>query len=312
MSYSGEISTNLPVTCGGPVSVAGLATLSGGVDVAGTGVVNVAPPTAPGDAANKAYVDAQITAVTASGHPAVRLATTSALPVVAGPATLTATAPGALVVDGVAAAPGDRVLVKDQPPGSERQNGIYVVTDAGSAGAPFVLVRAADAATAAGFTLDHDVTVREGAANNNTAWATVPPLPAVVDGVSGSPVLWARAIIPSQDTFLAETIAVAAAGPALSAAVPVHIGAGGDAGVNVSSALALAGQPPGARHVVAGGATLANGAGDEWHIDFGADNFLDATGTPRRFITLTRGQSATLVSLGGGRWMNAGAGFGVL
>jgi hypothetical protein len=58
-------------------------------------------------------------------------------------ATLTLNANGALSIDGVALASGDRVLVKDQTTGS--QNGLYVVTNAGSAGAAAVLTRATDA-----------------------------------------------------------------------------------------------------------------------------------------------------------------------
>lgn len=56
--------------------------------------------------------------------------------------TLTADANGALTVDGVAAAAGMRVLVKNQVAGDD--NGIYVVTDAGSGGTPFILTRATD------------------------------------------------------------------------------------------------------------------------------------------------------------------------
>jgi len=77
------------------------------------------------------------------------LATTAALPACtyangsAGVgATLTATANGALAVDGLMVVGGDRVLVKDQA--SLQHNGAYVVTATGSGAAPFVLTRAAD------------------------------------------------------------------------------------------------------------------------------------------------------------------------
>lgn len=75
----------------------------------------------------------------------VRLATTGALPTVT-PAgtgvgkTLTKSTNGALTVDGVAAAAADLVLVKNQA--SAADNGVYTVTNPGSAGAPFVLTRA--------------------------------------------------------------------------------------------------------------------------------------------------------------------------
>jgi hypothetical protein len=58
-------------------------------------------------------------------------------------ATLTAGANAALVVDTVTAALNDRVIVKNQV--STFQNGIYTVTDAGSAGTPWVLTRTTDA-----------------------------------------------------------------------------------------------------------------------------------------------------------------------
>lgn len=51
----------------------------------------------------------------------------------------------ALVIDGVAVAANDRVLVKNQT--ATAQNGIYIVTNAGSASVAWVLTRAADANT---------------------------------------------------------------------------------------------------------------------------------------------------------------------
>jgi len=59
-------------------------------------------------------------------------------------ATLTADANGALAAqDGVSLAVGDRLVVKDQ--GTDLENGVYVVTDLGSAGTPWVMARAGDA-----------------------------------------------------------------------------------------------------------------------------------------------------------------------
>ncbi len=61
---------------------------------------------------------------------------------------LTADVNGALpAIDGVAVAVGDRVLVKDEGGGTDPRNGIYEVTDLGSAGTPWVLTRTADANT---------------------------------------------------------------------------------------------------------------------------------------------------------------------
>lgn len=83
---------------------------------------------------------------------AVRLATATALPANTYDngadgvgATLTADANGALTVDGVAAAAGNRILVQDEV--DETHNGPYVVTNAGAAGAAYVLTRTTDGDT---------------------------------------------------------------------------------------------------------------------------------------------------------------------
>lgn len=57
--------------------------------------------------------------------------------------TLTFSVNGALTIDGVSLSAGDRVLVKDQT--DAKQNGIYVVTNAGSPSSAAVLTRATDA-----------------------------------------------------------------------------------------------------------------------------------------------------------------------
>ena len=57
-------------------------------------------------------------------------------------ATLTATANGAIVVDGVTLSAGNRVMVNDQL--NQIENGVYVVTDAGNVTAPYILTRSSD------------------------------------------------------------------------------------------------------------------------------------------------------------------------
>jgi hypothetical protein len=67
-------------------------------------------------------------------------------------ATLTATANGAFpTVDGVTIPLGGRVLVKDEA--AQANNGIYVLTQVGNAGVPWILTRAADFDTAAEMTV---------------------------------------------------------------------------------------------------------------------------------------------------------------
>lgn len=98
----------------------------------------------------------------------VRLATAAALPACTAAGTgatktLTADAVGALTVDGVAVALGNRILVKDQVAGKD--NGIYTVTTLGTGAVKFVLTRAADANTSAEVTPGLTVPVEEGTAN---------------------------------------------------------------------------------------------------------------------------------------------------
>lgn len=57
-------------------------------------------------------------------------------------ATLTAAAPGALVIDGVSVGTASRVLVKNQS--SSIENGVYVVTNPGNVSTAWVLMRASD------------------------------------------------------------------------------------------------------------------------------------------------------------------------
>jgi hypothetical protein len=112
-----------------------------------TGEVIVPTPVNPSDAVTKAYADALSQGLTVK--PSVQVATTAALPsntYANGSsgigATLTATANGALTVDGVAVEAGDRVLVMNEA--TAANNGIYTATQPGSSSTPYVLTRTAD------------------------------------------------------------------------------------------------------------------------------------------------------------------------
>lgn len=118
-----------------------------------------------------------------------RVATTAALPSTAAiiysngtagvGATLTRGENGALGnIDGVSLAVGDRILVKNQSAGA--QNGLYVVTDLGSGGTPYILTRTTDADQAAEYATGLSVLVNEGTVsanlwyqNTNTAAVTM-------------------------------------------------------------------------------------------------------------------------------------------
>jgi hypothetical protein len=137
------------------------------------------------DIVNKQYADA-----IASGihfHEAVALATTAALPAntynngTSGVgATLTANANGALSVDSTLTVVSERILVKNEAAGAN--NGVYVVTQVGSAGTPYILTRATDF-DSVGTGVDQIdegdfFLVTSGTANLNTAWVqqTAPPI----------------------------------------------------------------------------------------------------------------------------------------
>ena len=139
------------------------------------------------DIVNKQYADA-----IASGihfHEAVELATTAALPAntynngTGGVgATLTANANGALSVDSTLTVAGNRILVKNEVAGAN--NGVYVVTQVGSGGAPYILTRATDF-DSVGTGVDQIdegdfFLVTSGTVNVNTAWVQQTPPPITI------------------------------------------------------------------------------------------------------------------------------------
>ena len=163
-------------------------TLSGGGEVLGL----PATPSSSDAAASKAYVESYAASV-ASGldvKKSVTLATNAALAAVTYAngtsgvgATLTADSNGALSVDSVAVVAGDRILVKDQVAGI--QNGIYVVTDAGAIGDPFILTRATDADTGGAngeLTPGAFTFVEKGTVNADTGWVLSSPDSAITMG----------------------------------------------------------------------------------------------------------------------------------
>jgi len=144
-------------------------------------------PVSNTDIVNKQYADA-----IASGihfHEAVELATTAALPAntynngTSGVgATLTANANGALSVDSTLTVVGYRVLVKNEV--TQANNGVYVVTQVGSAGTPYILTRATDF-DSVGTGVDQIdegdfFLVTSGTANVNTAWVQQTPPPITI------------------------------------------------------------------------------------------------------------------------------------
>lgn len=140
----------------------------------GAGLISsTGTPTQDAHLTTKKYVDdvAQGLDVKASAH----VATTAALPAstynngTSGVgATITADAFGALTIDGHALAQGESVLVKNQAAGL--QNGLYSVTSAGAADAPFILTRRIDADSGTELSSGSFVFIEQGTANSSTGW----------------------------------------------------------------------------------------------------------------------------------------------
>jgi len=177
-AYQNEAGTQVVQTAFGAITATSAALTTGTITTA---------PVSNTDIVNKQYADA-----IASGihfHEAVELATTAALPAntynngASGVgATLTANANGALTVDSVLTVVGYRVLVKNQV--TQANNGVYTVTQVGSAGTPYILTRATDFDTAGSGVNQIDegdfFLVTSGTVNANTAWVQQTPPPIVV------------------------------------------------------------------------------------------------------------------------------------
>ena len=117
---------------------------------------------------NKTYVDSVANGLDVKKS--VRVATTANLAATYNNSngTLTATANGAISVDGVTLSTNDRVLVKDQSDAVE--NGFYLVTNTGGASAAFVLTRTPDANDADELTGGAFTFVEQGSTNADNGY----------------------------------------------------------------------------------------------------------------------------------------------
>ena len=153
-----------------------------------TGTISTDPVNGT-DIVNKNYVDS-----VASGlnfHDACEYATAAALATYIYDngssgvgATITATANGALSIDGSTPAVDNRILVKDEAGANAPYNGIYTVTQVGDGTSPFILTRATDFDTAGTGANQIDagdfVYIIGGSTNANSSWVQQTPLPITV------------------------------------------------------------------------------------------------------------------------------------
>ena len=151
-----------------------------------SGTITTAP-TSGTDIVNKTYADAIASGI--NFHQSCLLATTTALAAntynngTSGVgATLTANANGALSVDSVLVAATNRILVKNEA--TQANNGVYTVTQTGSAGAPYILTRATDFDSAGTGVDQIDAgdffLITAGSTLANTSWVQQTPLPITV------------------------------------------------------------------------------------------------------------------------------------
>jgi hypothetical protein len=155
-TYVGSASGNKKIGAETFLPLAG-GTLTGALTLSGA-------PTQDLHAATKAYVDAARTGLNVKA--ACRLATAAALAThTRTDNVLTASANGALSVDGVSPVLNDRILVKTEGSGTHLENGIYFLSQLGDGSNPWKLTRAADADESAEVTAGAFVFVAEGTAN---------------------------------------------------------------------------------------------------------------------------------------------------
>ena len=191
LTLSGTVTTAGNLTLGGAIT--GFATSGANTDITSvtltTGTITTAPSSS-NDIVNKSYADSIAAGV--NFHPACQYATTAALPTntynngsSGVGATLTAVAVGTLTIDSYTLVIGDvgkRLLIKNEV--TQANNGVYTLTQAGTALLPYILTRATDYDTSGSGTNEVDqgdyILVISGAVNANTSWVQQTPLPITI------------------------------------------------------------------------------------------------------------------------------------
>jgi len=191
LTLTGTVTDSGSLTLGGAIT--GFATSGANTNLTSvaltTGTVSTAPSSST-DIVNKSYADSIASGV--NFHAAVQYATTAALPAntynngTSGVgATLTANANGTLTIDSYTLVIGDvgkRLLIKNES--TQANNGVYTLTQAGTASLPYILTRATDYDTSGAGTNEVDqgdlILVISGTTNANTSWVQQTPLPITI------------------------------------------------------------------------------------------------------------------------------------
>jgi hypothetical protein len=235
-----------------------------------SGTITTAPPNGT-DIVNKTYADAIASGI--NFHQACRLATTTALAAntynngsSGVGATLTANANGALSVDSVAVATSNRILVKNEA--TQANNGVYTVTQTGSAGTPYILTRATDFDSAGTGVDQIDAgdffLISAGTTLANTSWVQQTPLPitvgttAIVFQQFGAPITYSAGTGLSESpayTFNIANTAVTSGSYGGAATVPTFsVNAQGQLTLATDVSIAIAGS-----QITSGSVAVANG-----------------------------------------------------
>lgn len=158
------------------------------IDIPTGTTITVEPPTQSGTIATTQYVDALVNGLV---WKAACVAKTSTLlnVIPAGSQTtktLTNNANGPIsastAFDNVVLSINNRVLVDNVAFGGPNLScGIYVVSNAGSAGSPWVLTRSSDANVSASVITGTTTFINQGAQFNNTSWTMITPNPIILD-----------------------------------------------------------------------------------------------------------------------------------
>jgi len=191
LTLTGTVTTSGSLTLGGAIT--GFATSGANTNLTSVALTSGTITTAPSsstDIVNKSYADSIASGV--NFHAAAQYATTAALPAntynngsSGVGATLTAVAVGTLTIDSYTLVIGDvgkRLLIKNEV--TQANNGVYTLTQAGTALLPYILTRATDYDTSGAGTNEVDqgdlILVINGTTNANTSWVQQTPLPITI------------------------------------------------------------------------------------------------------------------------------------